>query len=89
MKTEKQFQLTTSSEFAIPSYKIGLKAQMACNVCRQVAGTYKSMKSNGEWKLAEFDAKSMVLSYGRDFSFKREYLSITTLDGRKKYKLIT
>ena len=39
--------------------KIGLKAQMACNVCRQVAGTYKSMKSNGEWKLAEFDAKSM------------------------------
>lgn len=68
--------------------KIGLKAQMACNVCRQVAGAYKSMKSNGEWKLAEFDAKTMVVSYGRDFSFKGEYLSITTLDGRKKYKLI-
>jgi len=46
------------------------------------------MKSNGEWKLAEFDARTMVLSYGRDFSFKGEYLSITTLDGRKKYKLI-
>ena len=61
---------------------------MSCNVCRQVAGTYKSMKSNGEWKLAKFDAKTMVLSYGRDFSFKGEYLSITTLDGRKKYKLI-
>jgi len=30
----------------------------------------------------------MVLSYARDFSFKGEYLSITTLDGRKKYKLI-
>ncbi len=29
----------------------------------------------------------MVLSL-RDFSFKGEYLSITTLDGRKKYKLI-
>jgi len=39
--------------------KIGHKAQMACNVCRQVAGAYKSMKSNGEWKLAEFDAKTM------------------------------
>jgi len=68
--------------------KIGLKAQMTCNVCRQVAGAYKSMKSNGEWKLAKFDARTMVLSYGRDFSFKGEYLSITTLDGRKKYKLI-
>jgi len=68
--------------------KIGLKAQMACNVCRQVAGAYKSMKSNGKWKLAEFDARTMVVSYGRDFSFKGEYLSITTLDGRKKYKLI-
>ena len=68
--------------------KIGLKAQMACNVCRQVAGAYKSMKSNGEWKFAEFDARTMVLSYGRDFSFKDEYLSITTLIGRKSYKLI-
>ena len=68
--------------------KIGLKAQMACNVCRQVAGAYKSMKSSGEWKLSKFDARTMVLSYGRDFSFKGEYLSITTLDGRKKYKLI-
>jgi len=68
--------------------KIGLKAQMSCNVCRQVAGAYKAMKSNGEWRLANFDAKTIVLSYGRDFSFKGEYLSITTLDGRKKYKLI-
>jgi len=67
--------------------KIGLKAQMACNVCRQVAGAYKSMKSSGEWKLSKFDARTMVLSYGREFSFKGEYLSITTLDGRKKYKL--
>ena len=41
--------------------KIGLKAQMTCNVCRQVAGAYKSMKSNGEWKLAKFDARTMVL----------------------------
>ena len=61
---------------------------MACNVCRHVAGAYKSMKSNGEWKLAEFDAKTIVLSYRRDFSFKDEYLSITTLNGRKKYGLI-
>jgi len=68
--------------------KIGLKSQMSCNVCRQVAGAYRSMKSNGKWKLAEFDTRAVVLSYGRDFSFKGEYLSITTLDGRKKYKLV-
>lgn len=68
--------------------KIGLKAQMACNVCRQVAGSYKSMDKNGSWELAEFDARTITVSYGRDFSFKGNSLSITTLDGRKKYKLI-
>lgn len=32
----------------------GLKSQMACNVCKIVAGAYASMKSNGERTLAVF-----------------------------------
>ena len=63
----------------------GLKSQMACNVCSVVAGSYASMKSNGEKTLAVYKTPKFQYSYGRDYSFtKNGMLSIGTLDKRIK-----
>jgi putative transposase len=65
--------------------QFGLKSQMACNVCTVVAGTYASMKSNGESTLAVYKAPKMQYSYGRDYSFTKDnQVSIGTLQGRIK-----
>ncbi|MFB0545177.1 MAG: transposase, partial [Asgard group archaeon] len=39
------------------------------------------------WQLIEFKATNITFSYKRDFSINKKELSITTLDGRKKYKI--
>lgn len=68
----------------------GLKSQMACNVCTIVAGTYASMKSNGENTLATYRKAKLQYSYNRDYSFTKEGLiSIGTLDKRVKMPFIT
>lgn len=67
-----------------------LKSQMACNVCSIVAGTYASMKSNGENTLAIYKQPKLQYSYNRDYSFlKDDILSIGTLDTRIKMPFIT
>ncbi|RLC82445.1 MAG: transposase [Chloroflexi bacterium] len=72
---------------------IGLKSQMACNVCRQVSGAYKSLKEKikvkrAKWQLLTFAPTNVTFSYGRDFTINRDMLSITTLRGRKKYQIV-
>lgn len=68
----------------------GLKSQMACNVCTVVAGTYASMKSNGEDTLADFIKPKLQYSYGRDYSFTQNGLvSMGTLNKRIKVPFIT
>jgi len=68
----------------------GLKSQMACNVCSIVAGTYASMKSNGENTLAVYKRPKLQYSYNRDFSFlKDNTISIGTIDSRIKMPFIT
>lgn len=72
--------------------KIGLKSQMACNVCRQVSGAYKSLKDKikekkAKWQLLSFAPTNITFSYGRDFGITRDNLSITTLNGREKYAI--
>jgi len=62
---------------------------MACSVIRQVAGTYTSMKSNGERHLATFKPTSIILQggeRGRDFRLipKSQMVSISTIEGRVK-----
>jgi len=48
--------------------RFGLRAQMACTVCRTVAATYKSMKSNGnEDTPAEFKHAKPVFQWNRDY----------------------
>jgi IS605 OrfB family transposase len=73
--------------------ELGLKSQMCCNVARQVAGAYKTLREQisagqSEWKLLEFSPTSATFSFERDFGFSKDTLSITTLAGRKKYKLL-
>jgi putative transposase len=73
--------------------ELGLKSQMCCNVARQVAGAYKTLQDQvlsqqAEWQLLEFSHTSATFSFERDFGFSKGTLSITTLEGRKKYKLL-
>lgn len=71
---------------------IGLKSQMACNICRQVAGTYKTLQEQvkieqAEWQLIQYKPTNVTFSYQRDFTITKEQISITTLEGRKKYPI--
>ena len=73
--------------------QLNLKSQMACNVARQVSGAYKTLREQvsieqTEWQLLEFSPTSATFSFERDFGFSQDTLSITTLAGRKKYKLL-
>jgi transposase len=66
---------------------------MACNVARQVSGAYKTLQSQtdkkeSEWQLLDFDPTSATFSFERDFGLSRDTLSITTLAGRRRYKLL-
>ncbi|WP_304595933.1 helix-turn-helix domain-containing protein, partial [Alicyclobacillus sendaiensis] len=63
--------------------RFGLRAQMACTVCRTVAGVYKSMKSNGnEDTPAEFKHAKPVFQWNKDYVLRNGVAHITTLDGR-------
>ncbi|MFD1926876.1 RNA-guided endonuclease InsQ/TnpB family protein [Sporosarcina siberiensis] len=62
-----------------------LKAQMACNVARSVAGKYKALKTNGKSivKPIRFQKPELVYSYNRDYSVRKDgKLSLGTLKGR-------
>ncbi len=72
---------------------LNLKSQMACNVARQVSGAYKTLQSQinkreSEWQRLDFDPTSATFSFERDFGISGDTLSITTLAGRRKYKLL-
>ncbi|WP_304595927.1 RNA-guided endonuclease InsQ/TnpB family protein [Alicyclobacillus sendaiensis] len=61
----------------------GLPSQMACTVCRTVAATYKSMKSNGnEDTPAEFKHAKLVFQWNKDYVLRNGVAHLTTLDGR-------
>jgi IS605 OrfB family transposase len=71
---------------------LNLKSQMCCNVARQVAGAYKTLQDQvlsgqAEWQKLSFGSKSATFSFERDFGFGKDSLSITTLAGRKRYKI--
>ncbi len=66
-----------------------LTAQMTCSAIKQVAASYASMKSNGNWHLATFKPTSILLEggiRGRDFRLITEgqTVSISTISGRIK-----
>ena len=70
-----------------------LKSQMACNVARQVSGAYKTLQSQidkreSEWQFLDFDPTSATFSFERDFGLSGDTLSITTLAGRRRYKIL-
>ncbi len=71
-----------------------LKSQISCNIPRQVAGAYRTLKEQVkmgmvEWQLLEFRPTSMTLSYKRDFDLNGDTVGITTMNyGRKPYKIM-
>jgi IS605 OrfB family transposase len=70
-----------------------LKSQMACNICRQVAGTYKTLQEQikieqTEWQKIEFKPSNVTFSFQRDYTITPEEISITTLEGRKRYPIV-
>jgi IS605 OrfB family transposase len=73
--------------------ELGLKSQMSCNVARQVSGAYKTLQDQikqdkAKWQLLDFAPTSATFSFERDFGFSKDTLNITTLAGRRKYKLL-
>lgn len=71
--------------------QIGLKSQMACNVVRQVTGTYQMLHSQVKrqkslWQKITYAPTSMTFSFGRDFTINGDILGLTTLEGRRKYR---
>ena len=68
--------------------KIGLKSQMSCNIVRQVLGTYRSLKRKSKWMKINYRPTNITYSYNRDFTINKDKVSITTVNGRKKYKIL-
>jgi putative transposase len=48
--------------------ELGLPSQLACSLCKTVAATYKTAKSNDRWKLARFNRAAMPIVWKRDFN---------------------
>lgn len=63
----------------------GLMSQMACNVPRTVIAKFKTAKTNtGKWIKPDFKKPFLALSFNRDYSITKDFLSIGTLNGRIK-----
>ena len=65
----KEFYGTVREKFNLPS-------QLTCSLFRHVVGTYRSMKSNGNWSLATFNKTSLPLCWKRDFNIRKKGMSI-------------
>ena len=61
----------------------GIPAQMACTICRTVAGVYKSMRSNQhEMTQACFHHPKLAFQWNKDYSIRNGMVSLSTLKGR-------
>lgn len=74
--------------------ELKLKSQISCNIPRQVAGAYKTLREQIKigkttWQLLKFRPTSMTLSYKRDFDINGDVVGITTTNsGRKLYRIM-
>ena len=64
--------------------RFGLPSQMAQSAIRSVIGSYRSMKSNGRWELAEFGRAFTKLVWNRDYLLRGDVFSVNSLRGRLK-----
>lgn len=64
--------------------RFGLLSQMAQSAIRSVIGSYRSMKSNGRWELAEFGRAFTKLVWNRDYLLRGDVFSVNSLRGRLK-----
>lgn len=66
---QKEFYGTIREKFHLPS-------QVTCSLFRHVTGTYKSMKSNGEWSLAVYKKNVVPIGWKRDFNWTKNHLTV-------------
>ena len=79
LKLQKLYYTEVRTKFSLPS-------QMTCKVFRDVASKYKANKKKLN-KAICFKEKHINYTFNRDFSFKDSILSLTTINGRKKFKV--
>ena len=66
---QKEFYGVVRAKFQLPS-------QVTCSLFRHVTGTYKSMKSNGNWAIAKYKKDVVPLGWKRDFNWTKNTLTI-------------
>jgi len=79
LKLQKQYYFDVREKFNLPS-------QMSCKIFRDIAGKYKANKRKLK-KAISFKETHINYTFNRDFIFKDDILSITTINGRKKFKV--
>jgi len=65
--------------------KFKLKSQMTCSVFRHVAATYHDKEHRS--RLHTFTGSSMVLQHGRDWSITGNRLSVSSINGRRRFSI--
>lgn len=62
-----------------------MPSQMACNIVRQVIGSYRTINTNqNEWIKPTYKHNGYTLSWNRDYSLTADCFSVNTLQGRMK-----
>jgi IS605 OrfB family transposase len=62
--------------YGIVRNKFRLPSQVTCSLFRHVVASYRSMKSNGEWRLAVYKKPVVPICWKRDFNIARNKLTI-------------
>ena len=56
--------------------KFQLPSQLACSLCKHIAATYNTAKSNKRWKLATFKNATIPVVWKRDFNKSRKGITL-------------
>ena len=65
----KEFYVTVREKFKLPS-------QVTCSLFRHIVSTYRSMRSNKEWSLAQYSKLIIPVCWKRDFNISSKGLTV-------------
>ena len=70
--------------------EFSLRSQMCCSIIRTVIGSYKAILTNeNKWIEVNYKKPILDLVWNRDYSLKKDYFSVNTLEGRIKIPYIS